>query len=114
MRALRRPAEDRDETKRNALRDYRICSNPDLADPYRDVQLLETERGLLDASIPCVLTTVSIDPAPTRILPRGNWMDDSAPIVEPAIPRFLGTLDTRASARRASIWRTGWCRATIR
>ena len=32
---------------------------------------------------------------PTRILPRGNWMDDSAPIVEPAIPRFLGALDTR-------------------
>ncbi|HUP40766.1 MAG TPA: DUF1553 domain-containing protein, partial [Vicinamibacterales bacterium] len=31
----------------------------------------------------------------TRILPRGNWMDESAPIVEPAIPRFLGALDTR-------------------
>jgi hypothetical protein len=31
----------------------------------------------------------------TRILPRGNWMDDSAPIVEPAIPRFLGALDTK-------------------
>ena len=29
----------------------------------------------------------------TRILPRGNWMDDSAPIVEPAIPRFLGALE---------------------
>jgi hypothetical protein len=31
----------------------------------------------------------------TRILPRANWMDDSAPIVEPAVPRFLGALDTR-------------------
>jgi len=28
-------------------------------------------------------------------LPRANWMDDTAPIVEPAIPRFLGTLDTK-------------------
>ena len=30
-----------------------------------------------------------------HLLPRANWMDDSAPIVEPAIPRFLGVLDTK-------------------
>lgn len=95
MRALRRPAEDRDEVERVALRDYLIFSNPDLSDLYRDVQLLETERGLLESSIPSVVTTVSTEPVTTRILPRGNWMDDSAPIVEPAIPRFLGALDTR-------------------
>src|SRR5688572_21974646 len=95
MRALRRPADDRDEVERTALRDYLIFSNPDLADLYRDVQILETERGLLDSSIPSVVTTVSTEPMATRILPRGNWMDDSAPIVEPAIPRFLGALDTR-------------------
>ena len=95
MKALRRPAEDRDAVETTALRDYLIFSNPDLADLHRDVQLLETERGLLDSSIPSVVTTVSTEPMPTRILPRGNWMDDSAPIVEPAIPRFLGALDTR-------------------
>ncbi len=95
MRALRRPADDRDEVERTALREYLIFSNPGLADLYRDVQLLETEHGLLDASIPSVVTTVSVEPAPTRILPRANWMDDSSPIVEPAIPRFLGALDTK-------------------
>ena len=95
MRALRRPAEDRDEVERTALREYLIFSNPELAGLFRDVQLLETERGSLEASIPAVVTTVATEPALTRILPRGNWMDDSAPIVEPAIPRFLGALDTR-------------------
>ena len=95
MRALRRPAEDRDETERNAVRDYRIWAAPELAPDYAEVQRLETERGLLEAAIPRVLTTSSVDPAVTRILPRGNWMDDSAPVVEPAIPRFLGALDTR-------------------
>jgi hypothetical protein len=95
MRALRRPAEDRDETERNAIRDYRIWSSPDLAPDFADVLRMETERGMLEASIPRVLTTSSVDPAVTRILPRGNWMDDSAPIVEPAIPRFLGALDTK-------------------
>jgi len=95
MRALRRPAEDRDAVEAAALREYLIFSNPALGKLYRDVQLLETERGLLEASIPHVVTTVSGEPTTTRVLPRGNWMDDSAPIVEPAIPRFLGVLDTR-------------------
>jgi hypothetical protein len=60
-----------------------------------ELQRLETERGLLEAAIPHVVTTVSVDPGVTRILPRANWMDDSQPIVEPAIPRFLGVLDTK-------------------
>ena len=95
MRALRRPPEDRDGVEATAVREYLIFSNPAVAERYREVQLLETERGLLDASIPRVVTTVSVEPAQTRILPRGNWMDESAPIVEPAIPRFLGKLDTK-------------------
>jgi hypothetical protein len=95
MKALRRPAEDRDEDERNALHDYRLWSSPELTSEYVAVQRLETQYGLLDGSIPKILATVSTDPAVTHILPRGNWMDDSAPIVEPAIPRFLGTLDTK-------------------
>jgi len=95
MKALRRPVEDRDEDERSALHDYRLWSSPGLASEYAAVQSLETQIGLLDASIPKVLATVSTDPAVTHILPRANWMDDSAPIVEPAIPRFLGSLDTK-------------------
>jgi hypothetical protein len=95
MRALRRPPEDRDAVEATAVREYLIFSNPAVAERYREVQLLETERGLVDASIPRVVTAVSGEPAQTRILPRGNWMDESAPIVEPAIPRFLGALDTK-------------------
>jgi hypothetical protein len=95
MKALRRPAEDRDEREQTALRDYWSWSNAALATEYAEVQQLETERGLLEAAIPHVITTASVDPAVTRVLPRANWMDDSAPIVEPAIPRFLGTLDRK-------------------
>ena len=95
MKALRRPAEDRDEDETNALHDYWLWSNPQLAAEYTAVQRLQTQLGLLDAAIPKVLATVSTDPTVTHILPRANWMDDSEPIVEPAIPRFLGTLDTK-------------------
>ena len=46
------------------------------------------------------MITVSIKPRTIRILPRGNWLDDSGPVVEPAVPEFLGTLDLEG--RRAT------------
>ena len=95
MKALRRPAEDRAASERAALRDYWIWSTHALASDYSERERAETERGLLEASITHTLTTVSVEPAVTHILPRANWMDDSTPIVEPAIPRFLGALDTK-------------------
>ena len=38
------------------------------------------------------MVTVSIKPREIRLLPRGNWLDDSGPIMVPAIPEFLGTI----------------------
>ena len=97
MKALRRPSEDRDDVERTALREYLIFSSPKLVDFNRELHRLETERGLLEASIPHVITTVSTEPAVTRILPRANWMDETSPIVEPSIPLFLGRLDTKGA-----------------
>ena len=33
---------------------------------------------------------VSQTPITTRVLPRGNWMDETGPVVTPAVPTFLG------------------------
>ena len=49
------------------------------------------------------LVTESVKPVETRILPRGNWMDDSGEIVEPAIPEFLGKLDKTGRATRLDL-----------
>ena len=38
-----------------------------------------------------------------RILPRGNWQDDSGPIVDPAIPAFLGSLQVKDRATRLDL-----------
>lgn len=46
------------------------------------------------------MITVSIAPRVMRVLPRGNWLDESGEIVTPAIPAFLGQLDT--GGRRAT------------
>lgn len=56
---------------------------------------LEQQKAAIEAEIPYSLTTVSVQPRTTRVLPRGNWMDDSGAIVEPAIPTFLGDLEIK-------------------
>lgn len=56
---------------------------------------LQKQKTDLEAEIPFSLTTVSTLPRTTRVLPRGNWMDDSGEIVEPMIPAFLGDLNIK-------------------
>ena len=44
-----------------------------------------------------------------RVLPRGNWLDESGPVVQPAIPAFLGQLDLgdrRATRADLANWLT--------
>ncbi len=51
---------------------------------------LEKEIAELRKSTRKMLATVSVKPRTMRILPRGNWMDDSGEVVGPATPEFLG------------------------
>jgi hypothetical protein len=46
-----------------------------------------------------MITKALEEPRTVRILPRGNWMDDSGAVVEPAIPAFLGTLEASSGIR---------------
>ncbi|MFO0943759.1 MAG: DUF1553 domain-containing protein [Pirellulales bacterium] len=69
-------------------------------------QLKEQQSQLakLKKSIRRTMITVALkEPRPTRILPRGNWLDESGSLVEPAFPEFLaqrkgGNLTTASNA----------------
>ncbi len=69
---------------------WHLCATP----PER---LPEAYRDLLDRIRECrsgwtrTLVTVQVDKPefPTRILPRGNWQDDSGELVDPAVLSFL-------------------------
>ena len=41
------------------------------------------------------MITEAKSPRTMRILPRGNWQDDSGDIVKPAVPEFLGKINTQ-------------------
>lgn len=43
-----------------------------------------------------LFTRALAKPRVTRILPRGNWLDESGEIVLPAIPEFMGQLATKS------------------
>ena len=48
------------------------------------------------------MITVAEEPRTTRILPRGNWQDDSGEVVSPAIPAFMGEIKLPDGQERAT------------
>lgn len=50
------------------------------------------KRADIETEVAFCVTTVSKQPRPVRVLPRGNWMDDSGEMVYPNTPTFLPTL----------------------
>ena len=62
---------------------------------------LKGDLAAVRAGIRRSMITVALEtPRTTRVLPRGNWLDESGEIVEPAIPEFLGRVG--ADGQRAT------------
>ncbi len=55
-----------------------------------------------------VMVTQAVPPRAIRLLPRGNWLDDSGPVVEPAVPAFLGRLALEADRRATRLDLAHW------
>ena len=53
----------------------------------------DAEIKKLRASFRSSMITVALKtPRAVRILPRGNWLDETGPIVEPDVPKFMGSI----------------------
>jgi hypothetical protein len=63
---------------------------PELAELRKILDPLDKERAALDGAMLSTLVSMSVTPRTMRILPRGNWLDESGEVVRPAIPGFLG------------------------
>ncbi len=76
--------------------------------PQRDaVQQAQAARDAFVKKMPASLITVSATPRMVRMLPRGNWLDESGEPVSPAIPTVFGKLDTgdkRATRLELANW----------
>ena len=90
---LKTPATERNENQQAELAKYYRGIAPSLSDSREQLAKLKKEREAVTKSLPTTLVSISREPRMMRVLPRGNWLDDSGPQVAPQTPGILGTLD---------------------
>ncbi len=91
------------EDRRAAIKAIKDAS----ADQKKELAELNRQVNQLARKIPASLISTSIEPRVMRVLPRGNWMDDSGPVVVPDVPAILpplGVKDRRASRLDLARW----------
>jgi hypothetical protein len=93
------PAKRTPQQKQAIANHYRGIA-PELEAIRKAAADVQAQRDALLKNVPTTLVTTAVSPRTVRVLPRGNWLDDSGEIVEPAVPKFLATLD--AKSKRAS------------
>jgi hypothetical protein len=94
LAALKVEDSKRTAAQKNAVAAHFQWASSEVQPEVAEVARLEKDAALLELSIPHVVVAEATTPTETRILARGNWMDDSGDIVQPAIPAFLGKLET--------------------
>ena len=87
------PKEDRTKSQAKQVSEHFLATHPDLLQLRSEMDQTKAERTRIYEATPQTVVSKSVEPRTIRILPRGNWMDDSGDIVTPAIPQFLGSLD---------------------
>jgi hypothetical protein len=80
---------NRSEMQITTLRTYYLSIAPELEDARKKLAEIEKARGELDRSLTRTLVTEAVAPRMVRVLPRGNWMDDSGEPVAPGFPAAI-------------------------
>ncbi|NCX99251.1 MAG: DUF1549 domain-containing protein [Planctomycetia bacterium] len=111
---MRLPTPDQEARQRE--HEARLAAIAPPAEAGRDVaEAANAARARLQAELDAVLktqvampATVSKPPRTVRILPRGNWMDDSGAVVLPAAPAFLPAAPGGEQPRRTRLDLAAW------
>ncbi len=85
-------AKDRTQKQQNQIAAHYRSVAPALQGVRDQLKKLNQQRKSIADSAPLLLVTKSIKPRVMRVLPRGNWLDDSGPVVSPDTPSFLPRL----------------------
>ncbi|MFO1004780.1 MAG: PSD1 and planctomycete cytochrome C domain-containing protein [Planctomycetaceae bacterium] len=88
---LTKPEAEWDAKQLEAVKSYiQQHVDPELEAPRKAVASAESDRNSYYASLPkCIVSISDPQKRTVRILPRGNWMDETGEIVKPALPAFL-------------------------
>jgi hypothetical protein len=84
--------EDRNTTHTVALAKHYRSIAPELQTFRADLTRIVAEKKKFIDSRPRTMMTRTGNVRVIRLLNRGDWMDESGPVMEPAVPIFLGSL----------------------
>lgn len=85
---LKKPADERSEAEQRDLLAYHFASM-ELGGSVKRQNSLKQRKRAFQMTLPSVVVTEAVEPRVVRVLNRGDWMDESGEIVEPAVPHFL-------------------------
>jgi hypothetical protein len=85
----------RNDKQRETLAAYYRASVPALEAARKEFAEAEKRKKDFEQTIPTTLVSMPVPPRTVRILKRGNWLDESGDIVQPAVPAFLGSIGTK-------------------
>ncbi len=83
-----------------ALRRESQGAKAEAAAAQKEIAEIEKRKQQIQKEAPQILVAMAGAPRTVRILPRGNWLDETGEIVQPNTPRFLKSLGV--NGRRAS------------
>jgi hypothetical protein len=83
----------RSDAEKEKLAAYHRSVSKLLDAPRSELAKLSQQRDALIAQVPKTLISVSGPPRVTRVIPRGNWQDESGEIVTPGVPAFLKQIE---------------------
>ncbi len=96
--ALSVPADQRTAQQKTAIAAQYRSTAPQLQGVRDEIARLDAEKmAFVDALPKCLVTTAAPTPRTVRLLPRGNWLDSSGPVMAPAIPAAFGALPASSS-----------------
>ncbi|MBI3409903.1 MAG: DUF1553 domain-containing protein [Planctomycetes bacterium] len=91
---------NRTEKQQQSLAKHFRDVTPLLAEPRDKLKALMKEKDELQKAIPTTLISTAGPPRTVKVLPRGNWLDDSGAVVQPETPAALPKL--KAEKQRAT------------
>ena len=101
---LAKSADARSQKQQQELAAYFRSIAPSLAATRNKLEQLEKQKlQITREHTRTSLITVAVKPREMRVLPRGNWMDQSGAKVQPTVPHFLRQIDKQGTANRLDL-----------
>jgi hypothetical protein len=99
------------ERQHIAVLEAELAKLESATDESRDsgrIEELKTQIASLKEAARLTMVTQAIAPREIRVLPRGNWLDESGPVVQPAVPEFMGAIPVADGKRVTRLDLANW------